>query len=101
MNAEDSCPSGSVGPRSRRSFHSFFLSSAGLLLAYVLSIGPLWKLSDKTNNFGQQGNPAGIVYFPIVACMIIYEDSPPGRFFNWYVFDVWKCQRVSLKHTSY
>jgi len=69
----------------------------GLLFVYCLSIGPVWKLRDKTNRLYGWGDMVDYAYFPIFICMLNYGDTPPGRFFLRYVYDVWKCRPPLLK----
>jgi hypothetical protein len=61
-----------------------------LLILYVLSLGPMARLSDEGCIGDQTGKLLMVVYAPLALLAPV-----PGadRIFKWYVFDVWHCDR--------
>ena len=56
-----------------------------LIVGYVLSVGPVAKFTVA----GQMGDPAvKAIYKPLA--VLVDHFPPAARFFDWYVFDVWK-----------
>jgi hypothetical protein len=60
-----------------------------MLALYVLSVGPIWKLSDKGFISSYTVN---VIYTPLVPLAAHFE--PTQQFFTWYIFDLWRCRVV-------
>jgi hypothetical protein len=75
-------------PRGRSHFAWIFWTVPTLLILYVLSTGPVIKLSNRGSlPYGV----ANIIYLPLVYLDFNY---PPARsFFTWYIDDIWHADK--------
>jgi hypothetical protein len=65
-----------------------------LLVLYILSFGAVVKLDDRDLIGEHEDKILRVVYAPICLLGII-----PGadRIFDWYIFDVWKCDPMTTR----
>jgi len=75
------------GERDRhQSLSLFFWVTFSLLVIYVLSVGPVAKIVRTKPGF-----PPRVIVVLYEPLELLSRQSPVvSRFFNWYVYDVWK-----------
>ena len=79
---------------SRRRIKIIAASVPCLLTLYILSFGAVAKLEDRDLIGEPEDEILRVVYAPLGLLGIM-----PGadRFFDWYVFDVWKCDPMTTR----
>lgn len=67
----------------RRSFFRIFAWGLIVLILYILSIGPVLKLTD-------DGNTSDVVMFLYTPLILLAQNCEPfGYFLFWYLFSLW------------
>ena len=79
---------------SSQKFKIIVTSIPCLLVLYNLGIGPIAKLDDGGYISEPENKVLRVIYAPLgIFCKI------PGStgFFDWYIFDVWKCDPMTTR----